>query len=229
MRPCGGVNTHSTNSYIYACPYINTYTHIQTNLHPHTHTHTCTYILAAVFRTGCFSVLIGLEVIPRPTRPMLTCVGDTMEPSLFLDHMIYFCFVFPTAYVIQSFLCMHRKALLGHVQYIEFPNLIWNVLLSIKMVNVLHLYSAFQTSGNSKRFTMLPNIHPFINTFTHRRRSQPRRATASSSGAVRVRRLPHGHLDTLYTLALAGVRTSNLPVTSQPAQPPGPLPPEHKR
>ena len=41
-----------------------------------------------------------------------------------------------------------------------------------------------------------PHIHPFILTFTHWRRSQPRRATASWSGAVRVRRLAQGHLDT---------------------------------
>ena len=41
------------------------------------------------------------------------------------------------------------------------------------------------------------NIHPFImHTFTHRRRCQPRRATASWSGAVRVRCLAQGHLDT---------------------------------
>ena len=52
------------------------------------------------------------------------------------------------------------------------------------MVNGLHLYTAFLTSGLSKRFTILPNIHPFIHTFTHQRRCQPRRATASSSGAV---------------------------------------------
>ena len=36
----------------------------------------------------------------------------------------------------------------------------------------------------------------FIHTFTHRRRCQPRKATASPSGAVRVRRLAQGHLDT---------------------------------
>ena len=52
----------------------------------------------------------------------------------------------------------------------------------------------FLTSGRSKRCTTLPHIHPFMHTFTHRRRSQPRRATASSSGAVRVRWLPLGAL-----------------------------------
>ena len=51
-------------------------------------------------------------------------------------------------------------------------------------VNGLHLYSAFLTIGHPKRFTILPNIH---RSRTHRRRSQPCKATASSSGAVRVR------------------------------------------
>ena len=65
-----------------------------------------------------------------------------------------------------------------------------------------------------------PSIHPFMHTFTHRRRCQPCKATASSSGAVRVRCLAQGHLDTL----LGGARdqTSNLPVTSQRALPPEP-------
>ena len=45
---------------------------------------------------------------------------------------------------------------------------------------------------------------PFIHTVTHRRRSQPHRATASSSGAVRGRCLAQRH-------------SSNLTVTSQPA------------
>ena len=57
-------------------------------------------------------------------------------------------------------------------------------------------------------------------SFTH---SQPRRAPASSSCTVRVSRLAQGHLDT--QRGGAGERTSNLPVTSQPAPPPEPLPP----
>ena len=36
-------------------------------------------------------------------------------------------------------------------------------------------------------------------TFTHQRRSQSRRATASLSGEVKVRCLAEGHLDTLAT------------------------------
>ena len=40
------------------------------------------------------------------------------------------------------------------------------------------------------------DLQPFIHSFAHRRRCQPSRATASSSGAVRVRCLPQGHLDT---------------------------------
>ena len=96
------------------------------------------------------------------------------------------------------------------------------------MVNGLHSYRAFVASALSKRFTILPNIHPF----THRRRCQPCKATASSSGAVRGRCLTQGHLDT--KLGGAGDQTSNLPVTSQPALPPEPhaaqeaaLPPEN--
>ena len=86
--------------------------------------------------------------------------------------------------------------------------------------NALHLSSTFLTSARSKYFTIRPHIHPFTHVFTHRRRCQPRRETASWSGAVRVRRLAQGHLDT--RLGGAGDRTSNLPVTSQPAPPPEP-------
>ena len=65
-----------------------------------------------------------------------------------------------------------------------------------------------------------PHVHPFIRTVTHRRRCQPRRATASSSGAVRVSCLAQGHLGT--QLGRDGNRTSNLLVTSQPALRPEP-------
>ena len=51
--------------------------------------------------------------------------------------------------------------------------------------------------------TLLTDMHPF----THRRRSQPRRATASSSGAIRERRLAQGHHET--QLGGAGDLTSN--------------------
>ena len=59
-----------------------------------------------------------------------------------------------------------------------------------------------------------------MHKFTHQRRCQPRRVTASSSGAVRVRRLAQGHIDT--PPGGAGDRTSNPPVPSQPALPPEP-------
>jgi len=49
-----------------------------------------------------------------------------------------------------------------------------------KLVNGLHLYSAFQTLGCSKRFTLLPRSHPFLRTFIQRRRCQPRGAAAST-------------------------------------------------
>ena len=69
-------------------------------------------------------------------------------------------------------------------------------------VNGLHLYTAFLTSGHSYPFTIPPNIHPFMQTFTKRRRSQPRRATAGRWGAVRVRWPAHGPL----AADLAGAR-----------------------
>ena len=87
------------------------------------------------------------------------------------------------------------------------------------MVNGLHFYSSFLTSGHSKLFTIshCNTIHPFMHTFTHRWRSQPCNATASSPGAVRVRCFAQGHLNT--RLGGAGDRPSNLPVTSHPALP----------
>ena len=80
-----------------------------------------------------------------------------------------------------------------------------------------HLYRAFLTTGLSKCFTLLRDIHTFMHTFTHRMRSQQCRATAP--GAVSVRCLAKGYLD---TLGEAGDRTSNLLVTSRPAPPPEP-------
>ena len=77
-----------------------------------------------------------------------------------------------------------------------------------------------------KRFTVFADIHPFMHTFTQRQRSQPRRATASWSGAIRVRRLAQGHHET--RLGGAGDRTSNLVVTSQPALPPELMPLDEK-
>ena len=61
----------------------------------------------------------------------------------------------------------------------------------------------------------------FMHTFTHQQRCQPCRATASWSGAVRVRVSCSG------TLTL-GNRTSNFRVTSQPALPPEPPPPQRE-
>ena len=63
--------------------------------------------------------------------------------------------------------------------------------------NGMHLYSAFLvTNGHPKLFTILSHNHPFIHTFTHQQWCQPCKAPASSSGAVRVRCLANGHLDT---------------------------------
>ena len=60
--------------------------------------------------------------------------------------------------------------------------------------------------------TQLPTIHSSIHT------PAAESTTASSTGAVGVRSLAQGHLDTV--LGGAGDRTSNLRVTSKPAQPP---------
>ena len=76
-------------------------------------------------------------------------------------------------------------------------------------------HDAFLTSGHSQCFTILPNIQPFMHTFTHRRRCQPCKATASSLRAVRVRCVAQGPVDTR-----AGDRTIKLPVTRRPALPP---------
>ena len=63
------------------------------------------------------------------------------------------------------------------------------------------------------------NLQPFIHTFTHRRRSRPLMATEGGflplSGAVRVRCLAQGHLDTRD-------QTWNHLVTNQLALPPEP-------
>ena len=76
-----------------------------------------------------------------------------------------------------------------------------NLHLLEHVTNILHLAEAFIQSG-------------LMNTFTHRWRSQPRKA----SGAGRVWCLAQGHLDT--PLRGAGFQTSNLPVTSKPNLPP---------
>ena len=83
------------------------------------------------------------------------------------------------------------------------------------MVNGLHLYSAFLTSGHSKCFTILPNIHPFMHTD-----GGVSKAPASCSRAVMVRCLSQGHLDT--QPGGAGDQTSNLPVPIQTTLPPEP-------
>jgi hypothetical protein len=77
---------------------------------------------------------------------------------------------------------------------------IWHAWL---MVYGLNLCSAFLTSGHSKR---LQYHITFTHTFTHRRRCQPCKVTASSLG------LAQGHLDT--QLGWAWDQTSNRPVIS---------------
>ena len=43
----------------------------------------------------------------------------------------------------------------------------WLKEIDVYKSNGVHLYSSFLTSGHSKCFTILPNIHPFTHTFTH--------------------------------------------------------------
>ena len=71
------------------------------------------------------------------------------------------------------------------------------------MVNGLHLLNALVTSGISKHFTILPNIHPFMHTFIHRQRC----LTARPSGAVWVRFLAQGHLQHSTRSSLATFRS----------------------
>jgi hypothetical protein len=79
----------------------------------------------------------------------------------------------------------------------------------------LHLYL-----GDFVNAFIQSDLELFIQTFTHRRRSQPREGTASWSGAVRGRRLAQGHLSKhshpRHTLEGAWDRASNPPVTRQP-------------
>ena len=62
----------------------------------------------------------------------------------------------------------------------------------LDMVNGLHLCSPFLASDHSESFTIVPHTDPFMHTFTHRRRWQPCKVTASSSGAAGVRCLGSG-------------------------------------
>ena len=71
------------------------------------------------------------------------------------------------------------------------------------------------TSTNSQHPLYTESADLLIcHSFTHRRRGRPCKATASSSGAVRVRCLAEGQLDT--QLGGCGDLTSNLPVISHP-------------
>ena len=67
----------------------------------------------------------------------------------------------------------------GHVPH-AFLFLVWTERRRNLFINPLHLYSAYPTSSHSKRFTTLPNIHPFMNTSTPDGVS-PRRATRQTN------------------------------------------------
>ena len=83
------------------------------------------------------------------------------------------------------------------------------------MVNGLQLYSAFLTTS---ALQLLPNIHPFMHTVTHRLRCQHSHDNQLVGG---VRCLTQGHLDT--QLGGAGDRTCDLPVASRATLPPQPM------
>ena len=82
------------------------------------------------------------------------------------------------------------------------------------------IYAALFLPFATQSTLLLPHIHPFSHKFTQRRRSQPRKDTASSLVAVRVRCLAQGHLNTVGRAG--GDQTFKLPVTSQPTLPPEP-------
>ena len=89
-------------------------------------------------------------------------------------------------------------------------------MCGMSCLSVIHLHSGGFADAFIQR-----DLQPFIHTciFIHIRRwCRQRRVTASLTGAVRVRCVAQGHLDTM--LGGAGDQTSNLPVTSQPALPP---------
>ena len=71
----------------------------------------------------------------------------------------------------------------------------------------LHTSKSIYTALLSKALSSV-DIHPFIHTFTPRRRSEPLRVTASGSAAVRVRGLSQGHL--LTQLGGAGIQPATL-------------------
>ena len=83
------------------------------------------------------------------------------------------------------------------------------------MVNGLHFIALFDPVATQSASQYCPLQYSPI---------QPCKAAASSSGAIGLRCPAQGHLST--RVGDAGVRTSNLLVTSQPALPPEHMPPQ---
>ena len=79
----------------------------------------------------------------------------------------------------------------------------FSIPLGVFPLQLGHLADAFIQS----------ELHPLLHTLTDRRKGQPCKATASSSGAVRVKFLAQGGIST--QLGGAGDRTCNLSVTRQ--------------
>ena len=121
--------------------------------------------------------------------------------------------------------CCTSHRLVVATYLIMFSNVELHYICSGGGVYCSHLMSKVDPSTYSIRLHLgyfsdafiQSNLQRFIHTFTHRRRSQPRKALASSSGAVRVRSLARGHFDT--QLGGAGNCTRNLPVTTEPTLP----------
>ena len=98
----------------------------------------------------------------------------SLPPSSFRPNFFLFCFVFPTMEKDCSRTTPLQLFTNDGDQSDHGPD--WSTTMYVTFT--FYFYSdAFIQS----------DLHPFIHTFTHRRRSPPRRATASSSGGFRVR------------------------------------------
>ena len=87
------------------------------------------------------------------------------------------------------------------------------------MVNGLPLYSAF-LSGHSKHCKILPNIHPFIHTFTHNNDASTMQGDSQPVGSSWDEGvLLRGHLDTLARRS-QGIERATFPLPAKSLCPP---------
>ena len=113
------------------------------------------------------------------------------ERSVFFRELIlelFLCTMFKYLTPLQSTCSTLAGAFIHHCRCACFPfhhvvdsHVLMRINLHLRRLADVFIQSALQW---------------IMHTFTHRRRCQPRRATASSSGAVRVRCLAQGHLNT---------------------------------